>query len=101
MLIEERTLSFEEIAIRAGYEPDANGRFSLKPSDETAQMLTEAALILVGKWRPGMPALVLTLTGAGPIWGYLAIAEGLRSRVLALKYAAPNAAAILIWSRGL
>ena len=100
MLIEEKTLSFEEIAMMAGYHTDGqSGRLILEPSDETAEQLTLAALKLVGRWQPGMPALILTLTGPGPIWGYLAIAEGLRSRILGLKYAAPNAT-ILIWSRG-
>ena len=93
--IEHRTLTFADIAAVAGHLPAPDGRLNLPADQATADALAAAArqLALGGKaeWEPGDPAIDVTLTGAGPVWGYLAIAHGLHGVARRLTYAAPNA----------
>lgn len=49
---------------------------------------------------PGQPVEGVTLTGPGPVWGYLTIAHALHGRVPRLLYAAPNAPELVIFSHG-
>jgi hypothetical protein len=58
-----------------------------------------AATRLVGEWQPGDEPIAVTLTGAGPVWGYLAMAHALHGRVVKLIYAAPNAT-ITVFAHG-
>jgi hypothetical protein len=86
------TLNFADIAARAGFLPEASGKLNLPATQQTADALARAAIELVGgPWQPGMSRIEATLTGAGPVWGYLAIAHALHGRVTKLVYAAPNA----------
>lgn len=89
------TLTFNEIAAKAGFTPGADGKLNLPATQETADALARAATDLVGEWTPGMERTEATLTGAGPIWGYLAIAHALHGRVVKLTYAAPNAEIVM------
>lgn len=92
-------LTFNEIADRAGFQPGPDGKFNLPATQETADALARAATDLVGEWTPGMERTEATLTGAGPVWGYLAIAHALHGRVVKLTYAAPNAE-IVVFGHG-
>jgi hypothetical protein len=95
----EKTLSFEEIARRAGFTPGADGRLSLPANDKTATELALAAEALLGTWSPGDEPVSVVLTGAGPVWAYLKVAHQLHGRAVRLVYAAPNAT-IVIWNHG-
>lgn len=86
-----KTLTFTEIAAAAGFYPEADGKLNLPATQKTADALAKAAAGLLGEWLPGDQRIAATLTGAGPVWGYLAIAHALHGRVTALHYAAPNA----------
>ena len=94
------TILFGSIAERAGYVPGADGKLNLPATQETADRLAEAATATVGgDWSPGEPVYDVTLSGPGPVWGYLAIAHALHGRVPRLRYSAPNAD-ITVWSHG-
>ena len=96
----DKTLDFAAIALAAGFEPGADGRLNLPPSQATADALARAALELA-PWQPGEAAQDVVLTGAGPVWGHLAIAHALHGRARKLTYAAPNAPdGIVIFNHG-
>jgi hypothetical protein len=95
----ERVLRFENIAEMAGYLPDANGKLNLPATQETADKLAKAAGDVFAEWEPNHDRVSLTLTGAGPVWGYLCIAHALHGRVAKLTYAAPNAT-VVVFSHG-
>lgn len=84
------TLHFEQIACRAGFRVGADGRLNLPPTQLAADALCHAALSLLPEWTPGSPAVAVTLTGAGPVWGHLCIAHALHGRAALLSYVAPN-----------
>jgi hypothetical protein len=84
------TFTFFDIAARAGFSPAADGKLNLPATQETADALAAAALELAGPWVPGSPKASATITGAGPVWGFLAIAHALHGRFARLQYAAPN-----------
>lgn len=86
-----KTLTFNEIAAAAGFTPETDGKLNLPATQATADALAKAAADIVGDWIPGDERTAATLTGAGPVWGYLAIAHALHGRVTSLVYAAPNA----------
>jgi len=95
------TLTFTAIAAQAGFVPGPDGKLNLPATQETADALASAATALLPEWTPGDQPMTLTLTGAGPVWGYLTIAHALHGRVAKLIYAAPNAPEIVIFSHGL
>ena len=84
------TLHFEQISHRAGFQTGTDGRLNLPPTQLAADALCHAALSLLPQWEPGSPAIAVTLTGAGPVWGHLAIAHALHGRAARLSYVAPN-----------
>lgn len=86
-----KTLTFAAIAAAAGFAPEADGKLNIPATQATADALAKAASDIVGEWMPGDERTSVILTGAGPVWGYLAIAHALHGRVTALHYAAPNA----------
>jgi uncharacterized protein YbjT (DUF2867 family) len=95
-----QTITFAAIAARAGYVPGPDGKLNLPPSPATAENLASAAVAEVGgPWVPGMGRLDLTITGPGPVWGYLVIAHALHGRAIRLAYEAPNAR-IVVWNHG-
>jgi hypothetical protein len=94
------TLTFTEIAATAGHVPGADGKLNLPATQETADALAASASTLLGPWSPGDEPARVTLTGAGPTWGYLCIAHALHGRAVELVYAAPNAPAISVWRHG-
>lgn len=94
------TIDFSDVAAQAGFAPGADGRLNLPATQATADALARAALDLA-PWSPGDPAQDVTLTGAGPVWGHLAIAHALHGRARRLTYSAPNAPdGIRIFSHG-
>ncbi|NCA72715.1 MAG: hypothetical protein EOM91_22190 [Sphingobacteriia bacterium] len=84
------TLDFAQIAYRAGFKPGNDGRLNLPATQLAADALCHAALSLLPDWAPGSPAIDVILTGAGPVWGHLAIAHALHGRAARLSYVAPN-----------
>ena len=88
--METITLDFATIAGRAGFQPEHDGRLNLPPTQLSADALCHAALSLLPQWAPGSPAIAVTLTGAGPVWGHLAIAHAPHGRAARLSYVAPN-----------
>ena len=96
----DMTLDFADIAAAAGFEPGPDGRLNLPATQQTADALASEALDLA-LWAPGDDAQDIILTGAGPVWGHLAIAHALHGRARKLTYAAPNApGGIVIFSHG-
>lgn len=94
-------LKFSDVAEKAGFKRGDDGKFNLPATQQTANLLGAAALALLPDWQPGDPAISgVTVTGPGPVWGYLMIAHALHGRVPTLVYAAPNAPDITIWSHG-
>lgn len=93
-------LYFQDICINAGFNPGADGKMNLPATQETADKLASAAVSLLPVWVPGAVPIHITLTGPGPVWGYLAIAHALHGRVVELSYAAPNADKIKIFGHG-
>ena len=93
------TLDFANIADHAGFTPGPDGRLSLPATQAPADALARAALDLV-PWAPGQEPFEAVLTGAGPVWGYLAIAHALHGRATRLTYSAPNAGAIVVFNHG-
>ena len=83
-------LDFADIAAAAGFTPGPDGRLNLPATQDTADALARAALSLAA-WSPGDAPLDVDLTGAGPVWGHLAIAHALHGRARVLRYVAPNA----------
>ena len=96
----ERTITFNEIALSAGFTPGPDGKLNLPATQDTANLLAQAATDMVGEWKPGDDRVILTLTGAGPVWGYLVIVHALHGRVARLIYSAPNAE-IVVFSHGI
>lgn len=96
-----KTLTFVQIANEAGFTPQTDGKLNLPAKQETANVLAQAAVTLVGgEWKPGDDVVDVVLTGAGPVWGHLAIAHALHGRARKLTYAAPNAPEIVIFGHG-
>lgn len=96
----EITIQFSEIAGIAGYQPEPDGKLNIPATQQTADALAAAAITrLGGDWKPGDDRVSVCLTGAGPVWGYLAIAHALHGRVVKLRYSAPNAD-IVIFNHG-
>lgn len=94
-------MNFSEIAAKAGFIPGPDGKLNLPATQEVADALAAAAVALLPEWQPGQSALEpVTLTGAGPVWGHLAIAHALHGRVPGLRYAAPNAPEIWVFRHG-
>ena len=95
------TLDFADIAARAGFQPGPDGRLNLPATQLSADALCHAALSLLPDWTPGSPAIAVVLTGAGPVWGHLAIAHALHGRAARLSYVAPNAPdGIVVFNHG-
>ena len=94
------TIDFAEVAARAGFTAGPDGRLNLPPEQRTCDKLAKAARGIIGSWAPGDPAVELVLTGAGPVWGHLAIAHGLNGIAHRLRYAAPNCPEVQIWGVG-
>ena len=90
---------FEEIARAAGFLPAGDGKFNLPATQDVACRLARVVTEIVGDWHPDDDRLSVTLTGAGPVWAYLAIAHALHGRCAQMTYSAPNAT-IEIWSHG-
>ncbi len=93
-------LTFNDIAVQAGFAPGPDGKLNLPATQATADALAAASVALLPAWQPGDPPMTLTLTGPGPVWGYLTIAHALHGRVAKLVYAAPNAPAITVFAHG-
>jgi hypothetical protein len=94
------TLDFSTVADRAGFQPGPDGRLNLPATQATADALARAARDLA-PWAPGDGSLDITLTGAGPVWGHLAIAHALHGKARILTYNAPNAPdGIVIFNHG-
>jgi hypothetical protein len=97
----ELTLTIEQIAKHAGYQPASDGKLNLPADQQTADTLAQAATELLGEWQPGHQATDVTLTGAGPSWAYLKIGHALHGQAARLTYVAPNAPdGIVIFSHG-
>lgn len=97
--VKKTTFTFALIAEIAGFRAEANGKFNLPPTQEIANALAKAIADTIGTWEPGEPRQEVVLTGAAPVWAYLAIAHALHGRCVRLTYSAPNAE-IIIWSHG-
>ena len=96
----ESKIQFSEITRLAGFYPEADGKLNLPATQQTADALAAAAITrLGGEWQPGDDRVSVVLTGAGPVWGYLAIAHALHGRVVTLRYSAPNAD-IVVFNHG-
>jgi hypothetical protein len=93
-------LMFQDIAKMAGFEPMADGKLNIPANQESAERLGAAAVAMIPKWNPGDEPSDVTLSGPGPVWGYLSIAHALHGRVRVLKYAAPNAPDIAVFRHG-
>jgi hypothetical protein len=91
-------LTFEAIALKAGFVPNPDGKFSLPAVQETADKLGAAALALLPEWQVGDPAVEVIVTGAAPIWGSMCFAHSFYRRVSKLIFAVPNASEIVIYS---
>lgn len=100
MAIRRVTMTFQEIAGLAGFHPEPDGKLNIPATQASADKLASVVNESLGQWQPGEPKMVLTLTGAGPVWGYLAIAHACHGRCAQLIYAAPNAT-ISVWNHGL
>lgn len=94
------TLTFNAIAERAGFLPGPDGKLNLPAEQATADALAAASVSLLGEWQPGDDPVDVTLTGPGPVWGYLAIAHALHGRAVRLAYSAPNAPSIVVFAHG-
>jgi hypothetical protein len=97
-----RIVTMSQIAAVAGHMPGNDGKLVLPTSQAVADALAEAArrIVLDGaaEWMPGAPPVGdVTLTGAGPVWAYLAVAHGLHGVVRSLTYASPQAD-IRVWN---
>lgn len=95
----ELTLTIEQIAAGAGFGPGADGKLNLPATQAVADALAASATEIIGTWQIGDASTVVTLTGAGPVWGYLAIAHALHGRCAKCIYASPNAT-ITVWAHG-
>lgn len=97
------TLDMLDIATAAGFPPAAGGKLNLPATpleiQQVGDLLADAAARLVGQWQPGDPVNVVTLTGPGPIWAYLAVAHSLHGRCVSCTYASPNAT-YRVWEHG-
>ena len=94
------TLTFADIAAHAGFVPGPDGKLNLPATQEVADALAAASVALLPTWVPGQPPTDAIITGAGPVWGHLAIAHALHGRVRTLVYAAPNTPGIRVFSHG-
>jgi hypothetical protein len=103
-MMTEVTLTFAQVAAAAGFAPAADGKLNLPPTQDTADRLAVSARELLtadmGGWKPGDSRVCVILTGAGPVWGHLAIAHALHGHAARLIYAAPNTPPMIIWSHG-
>ena len=93
-------LTFQDIAAAAGFTPGPDGKLNIPSTQDSADALAAASVRLLPVWTVGDTPVDVTLTGAGPVWGHLAIAHALHGRVRTLTYAAPNAPAITVFSHG-
>src|SRR5690606_5668720 len=66
MITRTVTLDMTEVCNRAGFTAGPDGRINLPPEQDTCHRLAIAARELVGRWRPGDPALDVLLTGPSP-----------------------------------
>lgn len=94
------TVHFAEVCRIAGFEAGPDGRLNLPVSQDTVDRLTRAAAEMLLPWAPGDAYIDVTITGAGPIWAYLAVSHGLHGAARSLSYAAPNAQPVQIWKHG-
>lgn len=95
-----QTLTFESIAVAAGFAANPDGKFNLPATQETADKLASASVKLLPEWVPGMEPIDACITGAAPVWGWLCIAHALHGRVRSLVYAAPNTPGITVFAHG-
>lgn len=93
------TMKFDQIASEAGFRAGPDGKLNIPATQESADKLASVCNDLVGGWEPGDEKATVTLTGAGPVWGYLCIAHALHGRCAKLIYAAPNAT-VTVWDHG-
>ena len=94
-------MKFADVAATAGFLPGPDGKLNLPATQDTADALAAASVAILPGWQPGDPPVAgVTITGPGPVWGYLCIAHALHGRVPTLTYAAPNAPDITVWAHG-
>lgn len=93
-------MEFSQIAEKAGFVPGPDGKLNLPATQATADALAKASVDLLPTWEPGQAPVSVTLTGPGPVWGYLTIAHALHGRVPQLTYAAPNTPSVVVFSHG-
>lgn len=99
----EKVFDFVEIAAAAGFAAGADGKLNLPATQETADKLEAAAVAMLPEFNPTAPAAPIDgiLTGAGPVWGHLAVAHALHGRIRSLRFVAPNAPnGIVVFSHG-
>ena len=96
----ERTITFTDFAIQAGFQPGPDGKYNLPDEQATADKLAKAAEVLLGEWQPGDERISVMITGAAPVWAWLAIAHSLHGRCACLQYSAPNCKPKDIWRHG-
>lgn len=95
------TVTFEYLAGLAGFSAGPDGKLNLPATQETADKLAFVANTIGGEWKPGDEPFEVVATGAGPVWGWLAIAHGFHGRCVRMRYVAPNTPnGIVIWSHG-
>ena len=94
-------IEFENLANVCGYHAGDNGRLNLPATQHTADQLAKMACSF-SPWTPGDDPLDIVITGAGPVWAYMAIAHALHGRARKLIYKAPNVPAdgIVIFNHG-
>jgi hypothetical protein len=95
-------MNFIDVAAAAGFVPGPDGKLNLPATQATADALAVAATSMIPEWCLGDPPVDVVLSGAGPVWGHLAIAHALHGRVGRLTYAAPNTPdGIVVFSHGM
>ena len=104
MKVTTEVIDVTSICEMAGHKKGPDGKLSLSPTQQTLDGLSAAAvehyMDRVGGWKIGDPLCEVILTGACPVWAYLAIAHALHGRAAKLSYAAPNAPPLVIWAHG-
>jgi len=93
-------VTLNDVCRMAGFEPGPDGRLNLPPGQATVDRITRAAAEMLLPWRPGDDYVDVTLTGAGPVWAYLAAAHGFHGTARSLSYASPNSEPVVIWRHG-
>jgi hypothetical protein len=93
------TIRFEYLAAAAGFLPEADGKLNIPLTQGSADELSKAVTDIVGLWKKSSSdeQISITLTGSGPVWGYIVIAHTLYGRVAMCHYAPSNAAAIKVF----